>query len=337
MAGEIVGANVAQLRVLAMHFEDAQERIHTLAGVVTARVNQPGYWGGDDADRFRTEWNNGHRTRLLSTQTLLSTAARDLRRNADEQERTSGSDTGTTTGGPGGSSGAPGNPTEQGSSDDSSGAPLLGSLNAIWNGINLANGALGLAALPVAIARLQTMGQLAGSFDTLQDALTVADRARNLTRLDGLLSGAGWADEVQRLSNVIPDAGLAGRVGWLTGPLGTAGKFLGPAGVVLGGITTINDFAQGNYDRGVYNAITTGLGTAALFTPPPANLVLGVAAGGMALGQLVYDNWDSIESGISTAWEWTGDRVEDVGEAVSDGVEAIGDGLEAAGEALWPF
>jgi hypothetical protein len=69
----------------------------------------------------------------------------------------------------------------------------------------------------------------------------------------------------------------------------------------------------------------------------------GVVAGAWALGNLVYDNWDSISGAASTAWDWAGDRVGDIGEGignmadaagdvVSDVGDAVGDGLEAAGD-----
>ncbi len=345
MAGEIIGANVAQLRDLAMHFEDAQERIHTLAGIVTARVNQPGYWGGDDADRFRSDWNSGHRSRLLSTQTLLSTAARDLRRNADEQERTSGSDTGTTTpGGPGGP-GTPGGPGNPGDPADP-GAPglpgILGPLGALAAGLKAndlysafttVNSWRSRIGLPVTALRLLNHLQLSGSFASLDDALRVAGQGQLFNRLGGIIGGAGWADELQKLSNIIPEGVLARGAGSLAGPLGTAGRILGPLGVVLGGVTIANDLHQGNYGRAAFHGLTTGLGAAALFTPPPVNLALGLAAGGLALGELAYDHIPVFRDAVN----WTGETLSDAAGAVSEGLQDVGEGIADAAEDLWPF
>jgi phage-related minor tail protein len=72
-------------------------------------------------------------------------------------------------------------------------------------------------------------------------------------------------------------------------------------------------------------------------TPPPVDVVCGIAAGGMAVGQLVYDNWDTIS-------DFTSDAVDAVGDVASDAVDAVGDvagdAVDAVGdvaEKVWPF
>lgn len=62
---------------------------------------------------------------------------------------------------------------------------------------------------------------------------------------------------------------------------------LGPVGVVTGGVTAVHEFAEGKKADGTYDAISTGLGAAALVTPPPADLACGAAAGAMALVKIV--------------------------------------------------
>ncbi len=63
---------------------------------------------------------------------------------------------------------------------------------------------------------------------------------------------------------------------------------------MFGGFTVANDISEGNYGRAGYDSVMTGLGAAALMTPPPVDVVCGIAAGGMAVGQLVHDNWGPI-------------------------------------------
>jgi len=76
---------------------------------------------------------------------------------------------------------------------------------------------------------------------------------------------------------------------------------------------------------------------AGVLTAPIAGpIVLGatIIAGGIALGTLIYDHWDDIKQGVSTAYNWTADRISDGIDAVGDGIEAVGDGIENAGEWL---
>jgi hypothetical protein len=307
--------------------------------MVTARVNQPGYWGGPDADRFRTTWNSGHRIRLLSAQSLLSNGARDLRRNADEQERTSTDDTGAIPGGPG-SPGLPGTPA---GGTDSPGLPgMLGPLgilaagltsNGLYSAITTANSWRGRAGLPVTALRLMNHLQLQGSFASLDDALRVAGQGQSFTRLGNLLGGSGWADELQRLSNFLPEGVAARGAGTLAGPLGAVGRALGPVGVAFGALTIMNDLHQGDYGRAGFHTLTTGLGAAALFTPPPVSLALGLAAGGLALGELAYDHIPAFRDGVN----WAGNTVADSAAAVGEGLKDIGEGIADKAEDLWPF
>jgi uncharacterized protein YukE len=107
--------------------------------------------------------------------------------------------------------------------------------------------------------------------------------------------------------------------------VGHVGKALGPAGVLLGGFQTYQEFAQGNETRGYYDGSITALGMAALATPPPVSLVCGAAAAAMVGGQLLYDNVpavkDFVEGGLDT--------IENIGggiaNAANTGWGAVGD------------
>ncbi|MBN9170505.1 MAG: hypothetical protein J0I50_01220 [Microbacterium sp.] len=103
----VYGADVDELRGAATDFERAADRldhVSTALGGELARAP----WEGADAERFRSNWSTDHSRRIADASTRLRDAARALRANADDQERTS-----TVDGGPGGS-GLPGSPTVPG-------------------------------------------------------------------------------------------------------------------------------------------------------------------------------------------------------------------------------
>lgn len=69
------------------------------------------------------------------------------------------------------------------------------------------------------------------------------------------------------------------------------------------------------------------LAAGVLTAPIAAPIVLGatVICAGIALGSLIYDHWDDIKSGVSTAYNWTKDRLGDVGDAVDDAANWVDD------------
>lgn len=76
--------------------------------------------------------------------------------------------------------------------------------------------------------------------------------------------------------------------------------------------------------------IAAGILTAPISGP----IVLGATAiaAGIALGTLIYDHWDDIKAGVSTAYHWTSDRLGDAADALGDAADTVGDGLEDAGD-----
>ena len=88
MAAQFSGADVAQLRVLASAMSRAGNKLHSqLTGFNASVTGTP--WPGPDAERFRHDWRNSHSRSLLAATAFLQQAARDLVRNADEQETAS--------------------------------------------------------------------------------------------------------------------------------------------------------------------------------------------------------------------------------------------------------
>jgi hypothetical protein len=103
--------------------------------------------------------------------------------------------------------------------------------------------------------------------------------------------------------------------------------------VGLGALTTYQDIRNEDYGRAALHGTTTVLGAAALMTPPPVNLGLGLAAGGLALGELAYDHIPVFHDAV----DWTADAVGDGVEAVGEGIKDLGEGIADKAEDLWPF
>jgi uncharacterized protein YukE len=87
MAG-MVGADVAQLRALAGSFERAAEQLRQTSTRVRSGI-QISAWAGPFAVRFRKTWDSEHSVKVTRVAAALAAQARQLRLEADQQERTS--------------------------------------------------------------------------------------------------------------------------------------------------------------------------------------------------------------------------------------------------------
>lgn len=87
MAG-MVGADVAQLRALAGSFERAADQLRQTSARVRSGI-QISAWAGPFAVRFRKTWDSEHSVKLTKAAATLAAQARQLRLEADQQERTS--------------------------------------------------------------------------------------------------------------------------------------------------------------------------------------------------------------------------------------------------------
>jgi len=342
MASSYWGADVGELRTLAKDFDQKAAQLTTLMSTLTSTINGTSAWKGPDADTFRQEWNSGHRQSLTNATTILRTASTALIKNADDQETTS-TDGGAFGGGSGpGGSGPGGDGSGDGSSGGDGDTPTIPGGTDEQNDLLLEilnNPALLLAedffdsAAVVDLMNTLTQLRLAGQFSTLEGAIGFSRFANGFNTLNDFLGGQNWGSLTQSLSNVVTDTAWAGRIGTAAEFLGSAGKVLGPAGAVLGVITVGADIAEGNYGRAAYDGVATGLGIAALVTPPPANVALGIAAGGMALGGLLYDNVPVFHDAVDATGEFIGDAANAVGDAASDFAGGVAD----VAEDLWPF
>ena len=67
MAGNVWGADVAQLRMLAQHFGRTSETLLQQSTALTSAINNNTSWKGADGARFKSEWNGSHRALIQKT------------------------------------------------------------------------------------------------------------------------------------------------------------------------------------------------------------------------------------------------------------------------------
>ena len=306
------GADPVALRASAERITGHARECESLKGEASRAVHAlKGQWGGGDLDHLMNRWPPIE-AQLTQFGTDLGKLAEALRRNAGAQDTTSGQ-------GGSGSGGGPGGSGSGGRGGDGGGIPGYDLLKSLWTPIKGIGTAVGLLGTGMKIknflSNLGSWDSATGVFANLKNAW----KTGRLAEFGEALAPKNWST----LSRFLPSLAEGGA---LARTLGTVGKALGPIGVAFGGFTVANDISEGNYGRAGYDSVMTGLGAAALMTPPPVDVVCGIAAGGMAVGQLVYDNWDTIT-------DFTGDAVDAVGDFASDAGDAISD----VADKVWPF
>ena len=181
-----------------------------------------------------------------------------------------------------------------GANGGNGGIPGYDLLKSLWTPVKGLGTAVGLLGTSMKIhnflSNLAGWDKDLGLFKNLKQAW----KTGHLAEFGDALNPKNWST----LSRFMPSLAEGGA---LARTLGTVGKALGPLGVVFGGFTVANDISEGHYGRAGYDSVMTGLGAAALMTPPPVDVVCGIAAGGMAVGQLVHDNWGTITDFTSDA------------------------------------
>ena len=92
MAG-MVGADLEQVRALAASFDRAAAQLNQTSTTVRKGI-QISAWLGPFAVRFRHTWDSEHSVKLRQAANALATQAKQLRLEADQQERASAAATG---------------------------------------------------------------------------------------------------------------------------------------------------------------------------------------------------------------------------------------------------
>ncbi|WP_163185480.1 hypothetical protein [Cellulosimicrobium sp. SL-1] len=322
------GADVNELRRLAQSLRSASDQLVSTTSEVSGLVEAAGRWQGGDADQFRSEWTGTSVALLRGVSQTLSEASQAVLRHADQQFATS------TEGGSIPSPGVPGPgvPTGPGGGPPGAGDPLDGS---IWD---------------VGDTALSAWGAGSGAWIAYRTFLA-ARGFLAASRLAALSPAAASALQLTRGMAVGDALSVLGRATTFSRFMGFAGGAAGVVGGINQIVNTQYDGVRGGVDRGMgVLSVIGGAGTMAiaaglLTNPVGIAVVAGAAAvaGVWALGNLVYDNWDSItgffsDPGPYLADGWNdvtslvGDAADTIGDVASDVGDAIGDGLSAAGD-----
>jgi uncharacterized protein YukE len=358
MAGNVWGADVAQLRMLAQNFGKTSETLLQQSTSLTSAINNNTSWKGADGARFKSEWNSNHRTRILETARALKEHSKRLMTQADDQEKASNAAAGS--GGGPGIPGAPGSPGNWALLGGAAGLGILRNFMGIQKDIKtpltlaktvgqygwvLKNQREGLVKALFTQGRhrlggpgfeMRNLWQTTAGNKTLEGLLKDSSKAsRTLNAIDK----ASDAASLKNLNNFIKPldklGGLVAEKPWLGAGkswewLGKSGiaRGLGWAGVGFNTFDSVKSFADGDIKGGAFSAGKAVLGVGC-FLPPPAGTVCQVASVGIA----VYENWDTITSVGKDVGEGIVNAVKDPGKFVSD----TADNVKNAGKSVANF
>ena len=86
--GGMVGMEIAGVRQLSKLMLTKADEIDAAAKQITKQLNSV-KWVGNDAQRFRNDWNGRHTAALRNVCDELRTAGKQAAKDADEQEKAS--------------------------------------------------------------------------------------------------------------------------------------------------------------------------------------------------------------------------------------------------------
>lgn len=87
----VIGSDPTQLRELAGHLQRGGEQLQAIRRTLSQLLGDVA-WRGQDAEAMRADWSRSHRASMQATEAGLREAARQLIRQADEQEKASADD-----------------------------------------------------------------------------------------------------------------------------------------------------------------------------------------------------------------------------------------------------
>lgn len=335
MTGILWGADVAQLRQLAQDFSKASDTLLQQSAQLSNQINNNPAWKGNDAARFTSEWNSGHRALLMQTASRLKAESKKLLDNANQQEQASDAAPGSG-GGPLPSGGSGGNGSSGNGS--SNGAGLWGPewmanqdspFRQGWDGYN---GVLGLKTVPYGLRDITHFAGMYG--DEIRDLWRSGDQLGALRtaftsglwdisqRADGLRGAfSGSADllsgnfgdfaQMARGADAAPLSGLS-KFG-----LNSAGHALGGLGVALDGMDTVNAIADGETGDAIKSGLKTALGVGS-FLPPPVGVTCMVIGGAWAAVELIPGAKDAIDDTFDAVGDFAEDTAKNIGEGVKN-------------------
>jgi hypothetical protein len=319
VAGTLWGADVEQLRTLAQQFSRTADMLQQQSQQLSGHINNSPAWTGQDAARFRSDWNGNHRMLLQKAVTRLQQESKLLLANADEQEKASISE--GADGGIGISAG-----------HSYTALPPIGPLGPDWlsngdspfrRGWDAYNGVLGLKTVPWGLRDLSHFAANYGdevdenwlrAFNQglWKESVAADDLRGAFSGTANLLSGKfGDFAAMARGADAAPLSGAA------TFGLNSAGHLLGGVGVALDGLDTINAMEQGETGDAVRSGLKTALG-ALSFAPPPVGVTCMVIGSAWAAVELIPGAKDAIDSGFDAFGDFADDVTADIGDGVKN-------------------
>ena len=319
MAGNLWGADVAELRTLAKQFGKTADQLLQQSTQLTSHINSTTSWKGQDAVAFRSEWNGSHRTMLQQAAFALQQESKKLLENANQQEKASNAGTGSGGTGPGAEAGPGGQgPVPGQGSNNPWGPDWLADPDSPfrdgWDiyGLTKAfpNLRAGLFDLPHFIKKADSFAEFfSKDFRDVAKAFQDRNMLSQLFNTSSELFDGRWDTALN-----LVEGGKAATF------FEVGGKALGGLGVGLDLLDTVNNIKEGDGGAALYSGIKAGLGVAS-FAPPPIGTAAMVASGALA----IYDNvpvvketvnaiGGSIADGAKAAWEGAGDAVDNVGD-----------------------
>ncbi|MDQ1594411.1 MAG: hypothetical protein QOH40_967 [Arthrobacter pascens] len=355
VAGNLWGADVAQLRTLAQQFGKVSDNLLQTSSHLTNQINSTPSWKGTDASQFRSTWNTEHRALIQQTARALKHESKRLLDNANEQEKASDAAPG--------SGGGPGTLSDPGGTlAGVLGGVLLGGFGALRTGLTIQKylkapltlakhvgqygwvlknqradfvqsfvqgrhriGGPGFAAHRL-LGNSALDDMLKGSSDAKR-GIGLIDKASDIASLKNLNLHVPGLSRFGPLLEEKPWIGAGTKLEWL-GKSGL-GRTLGWAGVGFSAIDSVKSFSEGNVEAGLGSAFKAGLGIGS-FMPPPIGTVCQVAS----VGILVYENWDTISSVGKNIGEGIANAVKDPGKFVSDTADTLSNGVKSVGNFL---
>ncbi|WP_181038728.1 WXG100 family type VII secretion target [Arthrobacter sp. Y81] len=354
MAGNLWGADVAQLRTLAQQFGKTSDSLLQQSTQLSNQINNNPAWKGQDAVTFRADWNSSHRALIQRTALALKQESKKLLTQAEQQEKAS--NTGSGSGGGPGSISDPG-----GTLAGVLGGVLLGGIGALKGGLTIQK----FIKAPLTLAKhVSQYGWVLKNqrADFIKSFLQgrhriggpgfAGHRLLGNSALDDMLKGSAAANrglglidkatDIASLKNLHqfgvlknlapileekPWIGAGTKLEWL-GKSGLA-RGLGWAGVGFSAYDSVKSFSEGDVKGGLASA-GKGLLGVGCFLPPPAGTVCQVASVGIA----IYENWDTISSVGKNVGEGIVNAVQDPGKFVSDTADTLKDAGKSVGKFL---
>lgn len=317
------GADPVALRAaaerLSAHARDC-DGVRAAAGGAMRSLR--GQWGGADLEHLMGQWPPLE-AQLASFGTDLGRLAEALRRNAGQQDETSGLGGSGGLGGPLGPGGVPGMPGPAG--PGAPGAPGAQPGDEVPDSTRLLGG-LGLGLTVAGLPGLFAQSAAFASVFSRADGFLASGRyLSNVTSMlraaDPMLELMPGATRFAAGAGFFADAWNMNGLGGLFAEGSRAGSFvgkfgvLGPIGIGVSGLATIDSIVHGDTRGAIENGLGTALMTGAVFAPPPANIACGIAG----LGLAAYQNIPAVH-----------ETVDAIGEGVADVAEGIGDAAKGA-------